>query len=66
MWTVTTSKESDEGTVNTRGPSYKVNIVVEGVKTRGFPDHVAQVSLIATQGTLICKQGEAELDTGGM
>ena len=46
MRTVTTSKETNEGTVNARGPSYKVNIVVEGVKTRGFLDHGAQISLI--------------------
>ena len=39
-------KEKSEGASDTGGPSYKVNVVVEGVKTRGFLDHGAQVSLI--------------------
>jgi len=29
-----------------RGPTYKVGLVVDGVKTRGFLDHGAQVSLV--------------------
>ena len=46
MRTVTARKESNEGAANTRGPSYKINVVVKGVKTRGFLDHGAQVPLI--------------------
>ena len=46
MRTVTATKESNQGAANTRGPSYKINVVVEGVKTRGFLDHGAQISLI--------------------
>jgi len=29
-----------------RGPTYKVDLIVDGVKTRGFMDHGAQVSLV--------------------
>ena len=36
MRTVTARKESSEKTTNTGGPSYKVDVVVEGVKTRDF------------------------------
>ena len=46
MRTVIARKEKNKETANFRGPSYKVNLVVEGVKTRGFLDHGAQVSLI--------------------
>ena len=56
MRTVTTSKESKEGTVNARRPSYKVNIVVKGVKTRGFLDHGAQVSLIRKELLPVIKE----------
>ena len=42
----TARKEKNEETANTRGPSYKVTLVIEGVKMRGFLDHGAQVSLI--------------------
>ena len=49
MRTVTARKESSEETTNTRGPSYKVNVVVEGVKTRGFLDHGVQVSLVCKE-----------------
>ena len=46
MRTITARKENNEGTANTEGPSFKVNVVVEGVKTRGFLDHGAQVSFM--------------------
>ena len=44
---------------DTRGPNYKVNVMVEGVKTRGFLDHGAQVSLICKEllPTIKEKQG---------
>jgi len=46
MRTVTVSKEDSEERANTRNPSYKVDVVVQGVKTRGFLDHGAQLSVI--------------------
>ena len=49
MRTVTATKESNEGAANTRRPSYTIYVVVEGVKTRGFLDHGAQVSLICKE-----------------
>ena len=59
MRTVMAEKEKSEGASDTRGPSYKVNVVVEGVKTRGFLDHGAQVSLIRKEllPTIKEKQG---------
>jgi len=35
-----------EQTCTKRGPTYKVDLVIGGVKTRGFLDHGAQVSLV--------------------
>ena len=44
MRTTTARKESNEGAANTRGTSYKINVVVKGMKTGGYLDLDAQVS----------------------
>ena len=59
MRTVTATKESNEGAANTRGASYKINVVVEGVKTRGFLDHGAQVSLIRKELLPVIKEKQS-------
>ena len=46
----------NEETANTKWPSYKVNVMVEGVKTRGFLDHGAQVSLKRKELLLVIKE----------
>ena len=46
MRTLTVREQSSDEMANTRGPCYRVDLVVEGIKTRGFLDHGAQVSLI--------------------
>ena len=46
MLIVTTGGKDNDGTTSTRGPTYKVNLVVEEVKVREFLDHDAQVSLV--------------------
>ena len=56
------SKESNKGTVNAKGSSYKVNIVVKGVKTRGFHDHCAQVSLILKELLPTSKKKQFDTD----
>ena len=44
MRTITARKESNEGAANTRGTSYKINVVVKGMKTGGYLALDAQVS----------------------
>ena len=44
MSSVSASKSED--ILNARGPTYKVDIDVNGIKTRGFLDHGAQVTLV--------------------
>ena len=43
---VTAGGKENDGTANTRGPTYKVNLAVEKVRVKGFLDHGAQVSLV--------------------
>jgi len=46
MRTVSAGTRIEVEEVRTRGPTYKVDIVVDGVKTRALLDHGAQVSIV--------------------
>ena len=39
-------KDAPEQSCTKRWPTYKVDFVVDGVKTRGFLDHGVQLSLV--------------------
>ena len=54
--TVKTGQQLKEITVAARGPTYKVDIVVDGIKNRALLDHEAQVSLARKQLLPITKE----------
>ena len=60
LWLCTVTAESEqlpvEGSTAARGPTYKVDIVVDGVKTRALLDHGAQVSLARRQLLPVIKE----------
>ena len=45
-WMCSVSASKSEDKLNARGPTYKVDIDVNSIKTRGFLDHGAQVTLV--------------------
>ena len=45
-WIRNVSASKSENILNARGPTYKVDIDENGIKTRGFLDHGAQVTLV--------------------
>ena len=58
MRTVTAKakQQLEDTTVAARGPTYKVDIVVDGIKTRALLDHGAQVSLARKQLLPVIKE----------
>ena len=56
--TAKTDQQLKETTVAARGPTYKVDIVVDGVRTRALLDHGAQVSLARKQLLPVIKELE--------
>ena len=54
--TAKTDQQEKETTVAARGPTYKVDIVVDGVGTRALLDHGAQVSLARKQLLPVTKE----------
>ena len=60
LWLSTVTSKTDqqlkETTVAARGPTYKVDIVVDGIKTRALLDHGAQVSLARKQLLSVVKE----------
>ena len=54
--TAKTEQQLKETTVAARGPTYKVDIVVDGVRTRALLDHGAQVSLARKQLLPVIKE----------
>ena len=46
---LTAEPDSEQTAVSTTGPTYKVDVIVEGLKSRALVDHGSQISLVRTE-----------------